>query len=414
MYRDRGREDEGRRGINGKLRPADADDAILKDDAGNTYPIQLYYVGASPDGFFGGGTVDPGKTIHDVLLFESPLNGFEYLDLKLPYKTGDMQFRIDKSMVKMPGGKSGGKADKSASGGTRPVSVGGGTERKGGKETKPDPEVSKRIDELMEMITNADVGVDKKKHAVHELGTIGEDARKAIPLLAQVAQGNDYFGRALALQALANIGEEAVPELVKILRSLMSQLQSNNTQRQENAKTIIHLLKNMGKDAEGAIPTLLQVSSFSSRGGPRGFGSGAVSSDFGMTALTALQEINPNHEDVLKRTLVLISSPPTTRFPTAAQAAEYSKFHAALGILDASDTLPDKVIKPITQALSRNAVNPPLAMRLLGKAGPKAREAVPAIRQYLNGEHQREAEAALKLINGIGVKVAAGGGGGGE
>jgi hypothetical protein len=275
-----GREDEGRRGVNGKLRPADADDAILKDDAGNTYPIASFLIGASPDGFFGGGTVDPGKTIHDVLIFEDPLEDFEYLDLKLPYETGDMQFRIPASMVKMPGGKSGGKADKSAPGGTRPVSVGGGAEKEG-MPSKVAPGAD-AVEELLRIIRDTDKAADTRFRALVDLEKHGPKAAPAIPLLKELLRDSNPDTRTTALRILIKIGKPSVSTLIEhaeFLRDDLGKISNQyrrklarrrdpatatqaSTQVSSEAMACRHTIQALGEigpDAKGAVPLLLQA-----------------------------------------------------------------------------------------------------------------------------------------------------------
>ena len=80
-----------------------ADRASLRDNFGNSYNAVGFKSLAVPVGRTESESVYPSKTIADVLLFEPPVDGIEYLELEMPLKsveeTGEGLIRIPRTMI---------------------------------------------------------------------------------------------------------------------------------------------------------------------------------------------------------------------------------------------------------------------------------------------------------------------------
>lgn len=81
----------------------DDDGPRLTDNFGNTYKRINFGLGSRIDGQVLSGSIDPGKAITDLLIFEVPVATIEYLQLELPAKNfegmGTLELQIPKTMI---------------------------------------------------------------------------------------------------------------------------------------------------------------------------------------------------------------------------------------------------------------------------------------------------------------------------
>jgi hypothetical protein len=84
----------------GESRPVTGDRAPrLQDNLGTTYRIKVLEAGTQVAGHVAHATIGPMKAVHDVLVFEAPMGGIEFLRLELPCSAFGAQ---DKFRLKIP------------------------------------------------------------------------------------------------------------------------------------------------------------------------------------------------------------------------------------------------------------------------------------------------------------------------
>jgi hypothetical protein len=83
---------------------ADTEAARLTDNFGNHYKLVYFGLGTEVSGQHLAESIYPGKSLTDLLLFEIPVDNFQYLELELPASKiggkGMLRLRIPRSMVK--------------------------------------------------------------------------------------------------------------------------------------------------------------------------------------------------------------------------------------------------------------------------------------------------------------------------
>ncbi len=161
-------------------------------------------------------TLHPGKSVHDVLVFEAPLANVQYLRLKLPASAfggwGRLQLEIPRSLL----------ISKTAR------SLGAGV-----------------IPELGQLLANPSCRV--RLRVVLALGQLGP---AAVPELTRALRDQEAMVREAAATALSKVGPQAaVPELTRALRD------------QEAVVRVAAALalSRVGPQARGALPELLQA-----------------------------------------------------------------------------------------------------------------------------------------------------------
>jgi HEAT repeat protein len=189
--------------------------------------------------------------------------------------------------------------------------------------------------------------------AAKALGEIGAPGKDAVPVLIASLKENDYFAEQSAAEALGNMGsaaEAAVPALVKLL-------EPDHHPRQD----VIIALGRIGPPAKSTLPDLEKsLASFDSRES--------------LVAAEAIWRIDKRVDSTVP---VLIASLKLKEMPT-------------IGV----NSLFFSIVKPAIE-IRRHAA------QVLGEIGPKAKAAIPALREALKDERLTVRQAAAEALKKI-------------
>lgn len=232
------------------------------------------------------------------------------------------------------------------------------------------------------------------------LGSMGSKAKAAVPDLAHLTTHKDPALRMQAVIALGEIGPDArsaVPALVKALSD------EQNSVRYGAA----YALGRLG--AKEATPELMKQTS-------------SPDSFLKMIAVWAVAKVNPDDKEAVQRAVTVLTESLKGSDPRVRAAAARGLFELnaprelvaeALGdmmadkdpvvqanVAEALASLGEKAVPRLIKALQNDDLQP-LAVAVINRLGPKAKDAVPALIDELkdpNPEYRREVEFALATI----------------
>jgi HEAT repeat protein len=247
-------------------------------------------------------------------------------------------------------------------------------------ETIPSTASDVSLEELSRLLSSKDVMA--RREAAKAIADWAGSIDSVVPILVTKVQDTDSEVRALVIVALGR-NASRMPE--KVLPALIGALADSSPAVQMEAIAVLH---GMGPGAKKASPALRAVLSRSPR---------ESTADIRTSAASAIMAIHPDNDFVIPVLLKMLKEPDArTRRLTALtlsavsdHMARISTFVSLLGDQDPSVRL--------------------TAAYLLGRIGPKAKEAVPPLARALrdpDSEVQRSAAQALGEI-GAKAKVAA-------
>ena len=213
----------------------------LTDDSGNAIRRIVYDKG-QVEGQVDSQTIQPGKTLTDLLIFEVPADSIKYLRLELSATnldgTGKLRFQIPKVMLFSRGQPVLPPKD-------RPVIV-----PPPPPPPPPNPKGGKRVEDLRKDLKRP--GPLDRSAAAVELGNKGMEAAQATPdLIAGLRDKSGEVRRACA-EALGKIGpagRAAIPALIVALRDEFWRVQA----------AAARSLGQLGPAAKAAIPELTRL-----------------------------------------------------------------------------------------------------------------------------------------------------------
>ena len=257
-------------------------------------------------------------------------------------------------------------------------------------------------------------------NAANHLSLIGPAAKQAIPVLEQKLNDPDQYVRQWASIALQKIDPENHPEAKPTLQSLIEQLKNADGNRRMSAALA---LKEMGAVAKAAVPALvetLQTPSVQTRlpGNRWAVAQALWAIDPGQTSVIvpamANELADPTAWNRHMAALVLAEMGPEARdaasalFSGLTDQDPHVRLYCAyallrIGVYD--EATKHQAVQILVDGLQpkRNIRDRQTAARLLGKLGPTANEAVPALTEVLNGNDDAElSKLAREALSKIG------------
>ena len=238
-----------------------------------------------------------------------------------------------------------------------------------------DPSGAQSVPLLAAMLRDRDSAL--RLSLVRTLGDFGPKALAANDsLVAVIEQDEDFSTRSFAIGALAKVSpaSKSVPILLEALK------RERNRKATTLEGTILQTFGHIGPDAAPAVPDLVETYHSSTEEHVRG------------SVMIALGGIGPRARDAL---------------PTVLQAAKSPEFFVGANALEALTKItvdPDVVVPPLVAALKdEHGWTQKTAATLLGKLGPAAKAAIPALEAATaDGSFKAPMEAAraLQMIRG--------------
>lgn len=236
------------------------------------------------------------------------------------------------------------------------------------------------------------------------LTDVGPPAKDAVPKLTELLADKEHeeirLAAANALRAIGPAAKAAVPALITAL----------GDEQQDVRSTAALALGFIGPDAADAADELQQ----------------ATQSDNELTkvaALWALEKVQPNEERLKTTTaqslvglltskdrdvrlaaanaLLDLKPGPEVTAPLVAKVLENADAETTADILDAAASLGKAVVPRMVLGLDFEAIRLPV-IRVLGRIGPDAAEAVPALLKYANDENPKIRAEVLFTLGWIG------------
>lgn len=221
----------------------DANPAVMKDSSGKAYKRLTFGAGAQVEGMVLAESIQPGKMVNDVVVFEVPAESSPYVRIELPAvnlnKQGKVRLEVPKSLY----------------GSGLVAKIDPKVDPKKDPKDPPPPggEESKTVTLLRKQLKGAKTAKDQVDF-ITALGEQGAAAHTAAPELTAFVKIKNEVIQIEAIQALAKIGPLAAKESLPVLRETLIKDTSFKV-RVETAKA----LGKMGAQAKEAMKELMEA-----------------------------------------------------------------------------------------------------------------------------------------------------------
>jgi HEAT repeat protein len=243
------------------------------------------------------------------------------------------------------------------------------------------PSARAAIPALLKSLNDPDQGLSAV--SCYALVKIDPQDKRIVPSLVEVLKGQSPGSRADAASALGRIGPQAKAAVSALLEALKAKDERDPERAQSLREAAAYALGRIDWQTEETVPALAEALKAPDRDG-----------SLRRTIVRALTQLGPKAKRAIPALIDLIES--------GWSGAEGDEVVNALAAIGSEEAVP-RLVKILHDAKATETTLT-VAVQALGKLGPKAKAAVPAIRGTLEENHDTlfldQAKLALKQIEG--------------